>query len=120
MELTVNLGPDTYPIYIENGILPQTGSYIRKFFTGKKIMLISDDHVFPLYGKTVLDSLKDYECYSLVLPHGEPTKSFQTLPQIYSAMLDARLTRSDPCLQALPLQTSSAQYCFMWPIRGIS
>ena len=57
MELTVNLGPDTYPIYIENGILPQTGSYIRKFFTGKKIMIISDDHVFPLYGKTVLDSL---------------------------------------------------------------
>ena len=55
MELTVNLGPDTYPIYIENGILPQTGSYIRKFFTGKKIMIISDDHVFPLYGKTVLD-----------------------------------------------------------------
>ena len=53
MELTVNLGPDTYPIYIENGILPQTGSYIRKFFTGKKIMIISDDHVFPLYGKTV-------------------------------------------------------------------
>ena len=95
MELTVNLGPDTYPIYIENGILPQTGSYIRKFFTGKKIMIISDDHVFPLYGKTVLDSLKDYECHSLVLPHGEPTKSFQTLPQIYSAMLDARLTRSD-------------------------
>ena len=79
MELIVNLGPDTYPIYIENGILPQTGSYIRKFFTGKKIMLISDDHVFPLYGKTVLDSLKDYECHSLVLPHGEPTKSFQTL-----------------------------------------
>lgn len=65
MELTVNLGPDTYPIYIENGILPQTGSYIRKFFTGKKIMIISDDHVFPLYGKTVLDSLKDYECHSL-------------------------------------------------------
>ena len=94
MELSVNLGPDTYPIYIENGILPQTGSYIRKFFTGKKIMIISDDHVFPLYGKTVLDSLKDYECHSLVLPHGEPTKSFQTLPQIYSAMLDARLTRS--------------------------
>ena len=40
MELIVNLGPDTYPIYIENGILPQTGSYIRKFFTGKKSRMI--------------------------------------------------------------------------------
>ena len=36
MELIVNLGPDTYPIYIENGILPQTGSYIRKFLYRKE------------------------------------------------------------------------------------
>lgn len=28
-----------------------------------------------------------YECHSLVLPHGEPTKSFDTLPKVYSAML---------------------------------
>ena len=67
MELTVNLGPDTYPIYIENGILPQTGSYIRKFFTGKKIMIISDDHVFPLYGKTVLDSRQFFRSLPLGL-----------------------------------------------------
>src|SRR5699024_4056966 len=36
-----------------------------------------------------------YECHSLVLPHGEPTKSFQTLPEIYSAMLNAKRSRSD-------------------------
>ena len=52
-------------------------------------------HVFPLYGDTVASSLTDYECYSLVLPHGEPTKSFQSLPNIYEALLNAKLTRSD-------------------------
>ena len=58
-------------------------------------MIVSDDNVFPLYGQQVMDSLKDYECHSLVLPHGEPTKNFQSLPKIYTAMLDAKLTRSD-------------------------
>lgn len=95
MKLTVNLGENSYPIYIENGILTDAGSYISKLFTGKRIMVISDDHVFPLYGQQLLDSLKDYECHPLVLSHGEPTKSFETLPRIYEALLDARLTRSD-------------------------
>ena len=95
MELTVNLGADTYPIYIENNILERSGEYISRFFRGKKIMIISDDNVFPLYGSKLISSLTSYECHSLVLPHGETTKSFQTLPRIYSELLKAKLTRSD-------------------------
>ena len=95
MKLTVNLKENSYPIYIENGILTKSGEYISQIFKGQKIMIISDDNVFPLYGQQVTDSLKDYECHSLVLPHGEPTKNFQSLPKIYTAMLDAKLTRSD-------------------------
>ena len=56
MELTVNLGENSYPIYIENGILPHAGEYISRIFSGKKIILISDDNVFPLYGETVLNA----------------------------------------------------------------
>lgn len=39
--------------------------------------------------------LADWECYHIVLPHGEQTKDFQTLPQIYEAMADAHFTRTD-------------------------
>lgn len=95
MKLTVNLGKNSYPIYIENGILKKSGEYISQIFKGQKIMVISDDNVFPLYGQQIMDSLNDYECHFLVLPHGEPTKNFQSLPKIYTAMLDAKLTRSD-------------------------
>lgn len=95
MKLTVNLAENSYPIYIENGILGDAGSYISQIFTGKRIMIVSDDNVFPLYGGQVLSSLTDYECHTLVLPHGEPTKNFQTLPSIYSAMLKAKISRSD-------------------------
>ena len=95
MKLTVNLGENSYPIFIENGIIKKSGEHISQIFSGQKIMIVSDDNVFPLYGQQVMDSLKDYECHSLVLPHGEPTKNFQSLPKIYTAMLDAKITRSD-------------------------
>ena len=96
MELYVDLGAHSYSIYIENNILKDTGSYIEKVYSGKKIMIISDDNVFPLYGDTIVKTLEDeYEVHSLILPHGEPTKSFQSLPKIYSALLEARFSRSD-------------------------
>lgn len=95
MKLTVSLGKDSYPIYIENGILPQAGNFISRIFNGKRIMIISDDNVFPLYGNVLVKALSDYECHSIVLPHGEPTKSFQTLPEIYCALLESKISRSD-------------------------
>ena len=90
MKLTVNLGKDSYPIYIENHILDRAVSYITQIFSGKRIMIVSDDHVFPLYGEQLVSNLSGtYEC------HGESTKDFQTLPTVYKALLDAKLSRSD-------------------------
>ncbi len=94
--LMVNLGEKSYPIYIENNIIRNAEVYTREVFNGKRIMIVSDDNVFPLYGEVLLDSLKEtYECHHLVLPHGEASKSFDSLPTIYSAMLKAKITRSD-------------------------
>ena len=48
MKLNVNLGKDSYPIYIEQGILNKTKELISQVFTGAKIVIVSDDNVFPL------------------------------------------------------------------------
>ncbi len=94
--LRVNLGEKSYPIYIENNIIRNSFIYIKEVFSGKRIMIISDDQVFPRYGNMLLESLKDaFECHTLILPHGESTKNFQSLPTIYSAMLSAKISRSD-------------------------
>ena len=58
-------------------------------------MIISDDNVFPLYGEKLKTSLGDYEVHELVLPHGEPTKAFETLPALYNALLKQKFSRSD-------------------------
>lgn len=96
MRLYVDLGKNSYPIYIENHLLDKAGEYIAEVFNGKKIMIISDDHVAPLYEAKLKASLSErYECFSLTLPHGESTKSFQSLPAIYTALLQAKISRSD-------------------------
>lgn len=96
MKLYVDLKSSGYPIYIENHILADAKEYISQIFSGRKIMIVSDDHVYPLYGEKLSKALTAaYECYSLVLPHGEATKSFQNLPLIYQAMLEVKMSRSD-------------------------
>ena len=96
MKIDVNLGANSYSIYIENNLLSRAAEYIRTVFTGRRIMIISDDQVYPLYGEKLSKQLaSDYECRPLVLPHGEATKDFQTLPGIYTALLDAKISRSD-------------------------
>lgn len=47
MKLMVNLGKDSYPLYIKNNILSQAASYISEVFSGRRIIIISDDHVYP-------------------------------------------------------------------------
>lgn len=95
MKLTVDLGSNGYPIFIDCGILANVEKYVSQVFHGKRIMIISDNHVFPLYGEMMVKALSSYECHSLILPPGESTKSFQSLPCIYTAMLEANITRSD-------------------------
>ena len=120
MELYVDLGAHSYSIYIENNILKDTGSYIEKVYSGKKIMIVSDDNVFPLYGEIITKALSDsgFECHSFVLPHGEPTKSFQSLPKIYEALINAKLTRSD-LLIALGGGVIGVEFAGIWQA-GIS
>ena len=50
MQLTVHLGEQSYPIEIERGILEKASKYIAEIFPKGKIMVVSDDSVFALYG----------------------------------------------------------------------
>lgn len=96
MKMTVDLKEHSYPIYIERGILSRAAEKIGEIYHGKKIMIISDDSVFSYYGEKLKAVLSEtYECYETVVPHGEPSKSFQTLPGVYASLLEAKLSRTD-------------------------
>ena len=96
MKLTVNLGKNSYPIYIERGILKEAAERIAEVYRGSKIMIISDDRVYSYYGEALKKNLSEkYECTETVIPHGEPSKAFETLPGVYSSLLEAKISRSD-------------------------
>ncbi len=95
MKLTVNLGKDSYPIYIENNH-PRPEITSEKSYHGKRIMIISDDNVFPLYGDRLIHTFRTYECHHLVLPHGESQPRISRhFRLIIKAMLEAKISRSD-------------------------
>lgn len=95
MELKVNLNENSYPIYIEKGILNNIEKYIGEVIKEGKIVIISDDNVFPLYGQAMMKNLSCYEVHSIVLPHGEQSKSFDQLQSIYQKLLSFQVSRTD-------------------------
>ena len=60
MKLYVDLGENSYPIYIENHLLDKASEYIADTFSGRKIMIVSDDNVYPLYGEDLKASLSEH------------------------------------------------------------
>lgn len=94
--MRVNLGKDSYDIFIEKGLLDHINKYIQSVFKGSKIVIISDDNVYPFYGDKIKNQLlKDYDVNEIVLEHGEKTKRFDILPSIYSQLLSFKITRTD-------------------------
>ena len=66
MKLYVDLGKNSYLIYIENGIMDDAAEHIAKVFSGKKIMLISDDNGGRISGQVAdhSSSQGDYQIAS--------------------------------------------------------
>lgn len=96
MEMKVNLGKDSYSIYIQQGLLNNILQYIEPLYQGKKIMIISDDQVFGYYGDQIESQLKKkYQVSHIIVPHGEQSKRFDILPSLYSQLLSFPLTRTD-------------------------
>ena len=97
MELTVQTAKP-YSILLERGLLAQTGKHCLPLFsTGTRAMVISDSNVFPLYGETVMDSLRQagYEACSCVFPAGEQSKLPSTVETFFRALGENGFTRSD-------------------------
>lgn len=96
MRLYVDLKEHGYPIEIERGLIGCAEEKIREVFSGKKIVIISDDQVYAYYGEELKANLqRSFECHSIIVPHGESSKSMQMLSEIYSQLIKAKISRTD-------------------------
>lgn len=92
----------TYPIWIEKGLLSQCGTLLRGETKAQTAAVITDDTVDALYGAVVETSLRQsgFRVLKFVFPHGEASKCSETLNQVYDYLCENNVTRTD-CLVAL-------------------
>lgn len=95
----MKISANTYPIYIENGSLSRVGE-ISRTSLGKtcRAVVVSDDNVYPHYGKIVEQSLENagFEVSpAFVFPHGESSKNMTTLEKLLNHTAECALTRTD-------------------------
>lgn len=92
----------TYPIFIGPHILKIAGNVAKEFTPSKKILLVSNDTVFPIYGNRVIESFKaaNFDIKTIVIPDGEDYKNIEWLKVILDNAIDFKLERKD-CIAAL-------------------
>ena len=95
-KLTVDVN-DKYDILIEKGLLDKAGELVKSVINGRKICLISDTNVYPIYGEKVKKQLEDngFEAFEFIFTAGESSKKTQTVVDMVEFMAQKGLNRSD-------------------------
>ena len=95
--LTISLGKRSYPIYNEAGVLSRCGELAAPVLRGKKVSVVTDSHVAPLYAEPVLESFRaaGLEPFLLTVPAGEESKSPARLADLWEQMAAHGMTRTD-------------------------
>ncbi|MDE6752156.1 MAG: 3-dehydroquinate synthase [Eubacterium sp.] len=95
-KLTVNVGK-TYEIIIEKGIMQECGTYIKNVSSAKKVCVITDSNVAPLYLDRVVSSLEKegYEVFSFIFKAGESSKTTAVIVEMVEFLAEKGLTRKD-------------------------
>lgn len=92
----VNAGKG-YDILIEKGLLSQCGKLISEVASAKKVCVISDSNVYPIYGENVKNQIEaqGFDVSAFVFPAGEESKTTSTVLQMVNFLADKGLTRED-------------------------
>ncbi|MCD6520435.1 MAG: 3-dehydroquinate synthase [Anaerolineae bacterium] len=85
-----------YYVHLIPGGLEYLGALLRIQGVRNTVAVVSDEHVWPLYGDQVLSSLQqsDYKASAIVLPAGERYKTLETVRTLYDRFVEAELDRS--------------------------
>lgn len=95
---TIHVNTSTaYDVLIGQGILESAGEKIAALSRAKRVMIVSDDIVYPLYGETVTKSLvaAGFAVSSFVFPNGEERKRLSTIEALLEQMAAEHFSRSD-------------------------
>ena len=90
----------SYTVTIGSGVLRNIATYVPR--CASRICIVSDSHVWPIYGETVSHCLSDagYHICHFVFPAGEASKNSKNYLLLLETLAKENLTRTD-CIVAL-------------------
>ena len=86
-----------YPIYFKNDFQDLAGAIREEGLENRKICIVTDSHVAPLYHEAVKSALQEIssEIFSFVFEAGEKNKNLNTVQELYKTLIF-------PCLLLRP------------------
>lgn len=99
-EITVQLGPRSYPIVVGAGALRSVGERLAGLVAGRRAAVVSDPAVAAHHGPAVLESLRGagFAVTEIGVPEGEAAKTLAVAERCWDACLAAGLDRTSTLL----------------------
>ncbi len=97
LSCVVALGERSYPVYSACGSIEKLADALRAHLPqAKRVGLISDDNVMPLYGESLQHALQSvgYEVIPATVASGESSKSLEVFGELADQMIAGGLDRS--------------------------
>ena len=91
-------GKNSYFVFIGEKIIFEIGRIIKKSLNFCcKVVVVTDDVVYKLYGKIIENSLKrnGFFIHFFILNEGEKSKNLKNLEKIYAYLCSRKITRKD-------------------------
>lgn len=97
MEIVKVSASKEYNVHIGTGFLDTIGEKICEIKKPCRVVLVSDDTVYSLYGARVKASLEnaEYKVCEFVFPHGEDAKSLENFGKMQEFCAENSITRTD-------------------------
>ena len=94
----VELGKNSYDIYIGNGLEQQIRDFCQQAGFSGKGLIVTDTNVGPIYGQWLQDLLQQaglqVEVYEI--PAGESSKSMQMAEKLFTKCIETGMDRKSP------------------------
>ena len=97
MEIVKVSASKEYNVHIGTGFLDTIGEKISEIKKPCRVVLVSDDTVYSLYGARVKASLEnaEYKVCEFIFPHGEDAKSLENFGKMQEFCAENSITRTD-------------------------
>ena len=101
-QVHVELGERSYDITIQQGLLRELGPMLRNIVKAKRVLVVTDRNVGPVFGPALAKSLQvaGFDGSLVELPPGESSKTMRVAECLYDRCFDSKLDRSS-CILAL-------------------